>query len=248
MEFIRPAFGAHVDHGRIRALIGHEEARLNFELVDVGHRYVHRQLSPARAADLDTVDGVAVVGSLDAAYDYEAAGMSNLASKRGTPLGWCRAASKEGQLEEVAPVEGQFCDTLGIHHRADHVGLGLQQHGRGLHGHDVCNLADGQLNIDGGALADLNRQIRYFLGGEAFARDANGVHARRDVRVGVVAGFVRRDLLLGAALDVDEDHRGSRNDRAACIGHGACDRGATGNALAPQCRGQEQRSKQQSDR
>ena len=229
-------------------MVGHEEARLDFELVHVGHRHVHGQLAAARSTHLDAVDGVAVVGCLDAAYNHEAVGMPDLTRERSAPFRRRRAARQQRQLEEVAPVQRQFVHSLALDHGADDVGFGLQQHGRGLHRNDIRHLANRQLDVDRRTLANLHGQFRHFLRGKTVARNTDRVHARCYVRVGVISGCVRRDFHLRAALVVDEDDRGPWNDGPTGVSHGAGDRGTAGNALAPQGRGQEERSEQQCDR
>ena len=113
--------GRDVDHGRIRPLVGHEEARLHLELVHVGDRYIDRQLSPASTAHLDSVDRVTVVRRFHAADHNEAARMPDLAREARTPLGGSGAARKQGEFQEVPAVQGQLVDAFGVDYGSDGV-------------------------------------------------------------------------------------------------------------------------------
>jgi len=73
-------------------LVGHKEARLHFELVDVGDREVDGEFAAAGAADLDAIDGVAVICGLDSADNDKTSGMSDLAFEGGTTLCGCGAS------------------------------------------------------------------------------------------------------------------------------------------------------------
>lgn len=99
----------------------------------------------------------------------------------------------------------QLVDTLRFDDRADRAVLRLKQYSHGLHGNHVRRLSHMRPDAHGIALATLHVEMGDSLRGEALTRDADRISAGRNVRVHMVARFGGRKLLLGAALDVNQD-------------------------------------------
>ena len=116
---VGPALGGDVHQPGVSALIGQEEAFLDFELVHSRDRDAQRQLAIARASRRDAVNKVAGLTTHVAADQDRAAGMTHLPGNVRVADARIGPSSQESKLQEVASVKRKTCYPGRIDHCSD---------------------------------------------------------------------------------------------------------------------------------
>ncbi len=232
VDVVGAALGGDVDEAGVGALVGHEEALLDLELVDGGDGEIHGKFTEAAPADGDAIDEVAGSAAEVAGDDDGSAPAADLIGIVGATGGFIGAGGEEGELEEVAAVEGEGVDALGVHDGADGIGFRFEDDlavaGDGDH---VAHLAELEGGGEGGELADLDLEAGLFEGGEAVLGNTDGVGSGGDGGEDKAAGFVRFRGTSLATGGVDEADAGSGDESTGVIGNGTAEGGGAKGGL-----------------
>ena len=143
-----------------------------------------------------------------------------------------------GEIEEVAPVDGQRLNLFLGQHAGDLGLLSVDTDGIGGDFHALGSAAHAQLDIAVGGDADGDVH-GLFRGGESVRHDTDGVTARRQGAGGVAAAGGDVQRLLQPRAWLGHDHLCSRNRGSRGVGHCALDAARCDGGLAVGGRGGE---------
>ena len=135
------------------------------------------------------------------------------------------AGSQRGELIDAATIDGNLGHLLAGNDVALFAGVLLNTNGVGFHRDGFRGSAKLQLEVDAGAIADLQQNVFLFRRFEAVGFGLD--HVVTDVRVRdyILTGIIGRDGLAETGFDVGRRDLHVGDDRARRIGDRADDRG-----------------------
>jgi hypothetical protein len=132
-----------------------------------------------------------------------------------------RRAREHDQVGDLASLERQFDDALVLDDVADAGAADVDDRRGGLYGDRLFKVADRQLRVERGRLADLQHDSSLRVGPESLERDLEAVRARRHVRHDPGAFAVGDDGPGEPGIGLGGGHGNSGKHGAAFIRHAA---------------------------
>ena len=132
---------------------------------------------------------------------------------------WVGSGNQLGELDEVASVEWEVDDLVGVDDSADDGIFGLGGNGNRVDLNDLANRADFQLGVDAGSLAHLERNAFQSAGLEARRFYGDCVAAGGEEWNVEVSGSVRGDGAYGVCCDVLDVDGGVWDDAAGSFSY-----------------------------